>query len=161
MTEVNAIDEVITEGMFLAEQSIRFHRSNHPWSPTLAKAILDVQFWKIKLSIISNKQSRQTIFDNIINRITHFNHYQTSIHCNNIKQISKYLRESKLHLIDIQSEAINHREVHLNQLVDEEYILGNIKYVRYLRNIITIEHQVALYRNIQSLKKVNDKSGFK
>ena len=43
MTEVNATDEIITKGMLLAEKSIRFHRGNHPWSPTLAKAILDVQ----------------------------------------------------------------------------------------------------------------------
>ena len=58
MPEVNEIDEIITKGMLLAEKFIRFHRSNHPWSPTPANAILDVQLWKITLSVILNKQSR-------------------------------------------------------------------------------------------------------
>ena len=55
MTEVNEIDKIITKGMLLAEKSIYFYRSNHPWSPILAKAFLDVQLWKITLSIILNK----------------------------------------------------------------------------------------------------------
>ena len=59
MNEVNEIDEIITKGMLLAEKSIRFHRSNHPWSPTLTKAILDVQFWKTKISIVLNKKLRK------------------------------------------------------------------------------------------------------
>lgn len=87
--------------------------------------------------------------------MTHFNHSPTHIHCNTIKQTSKYLRESKRHLKDIKCEATKHREVHLNQLADEEYILRIIKHARYLRS------QVALHRKIQSSKKVNDKSGLK
>ena len=75
MPEVYEIDEIITKGMLLAENPIRFHRSNQPWSPILAKAILDVQLWKITLSIILNKQSRQKAIDNIINRMTHYNHF--------------------------------------------------------------------------------------
>ena len=75
MPEVYEIDEIITKGMLLAEKSIRFHRSNQPWSPILARAILDVQLWKITLSIILNKQSRQKAIDNIINRMTHYNHF--------------------------------------------------------------------------------------
>ena len=55
MTEVNKIYKIITKGMLLAEKSIYFYRSNHPWSPILAKAFLDVQLWKITLSIILNK----------------------------------------------------------------------------------------------------------
>ena len=95
MTEVHAIDEIITKGILLAEKSIRFHRSNRPLSPTLATSALDEQFWKLKFSVIINKQSRQKDIDNIINRMIHFNHSPTNIQCSNIKQISKYLRESK------------------------------------------------------------------
>ena len=51
MIEVNDIDDIITEIMLLAEKSIRFNRSNHPCTSTLFKAILDVQLWKIPLSI--------------------------------------------------------------------------------------------------------------
>ena len=87
MTEVNATDEIITKGMLLAEKSIHFHRSNHPWSPTLAKVIIDVQLWKTTLSIVLNKQSRKKAINNIINRMTHYNHSPENIHCTNIKPI--------------------------------------------------------------------------
>ena len=93
--------------------------------------------------------------------MTHFNYSPTNIHYNNIKQISKYFRESKAYLKDIKREATNHREVHLNQLTDEDYILGNIKHTRYLCSLITIKQQVAIHRKTQSSKKVNDKSGLK
>ena len=43
MTEVNEIDEIVTKGMLLAKKSILFHRSNHSWPPTLAKAALDIK----------------------------------------------------------------------------------------------------------------------
>ena len=130
MNEVNEIDEIITKGMLLAEKSICFHRNNHPWSPTLVKAILDVQLWKTTISIVLNKQSRKKSIDNIINRMTHYNHSPKNIHCTNIKLLSKYLRESKKHLKGIKHEATNHREVHLTQLADEEFIFGNIKHAR-------------------------------
>ena len=147
--------------MLLAEKSILFHRGNHPLSPTLAKAILDVQLWKTTISIVLNKQLRKKAIDNIINRMIHYNHSPDNIHCANIKLIPKYLRESKNHLTGIKREATNYREVHLTQLVDKEFILGKIKHARYLRNLITIEQQVALHKKIQSFKKVNDKSRLK
>ena len=93
--------------------------------------------------------------------MTHFNYSPTNIYCNNIKQISKYFRESKTYLKDTKREATNHREVHLNQLTDEEYVLGNIKHTRYLCSLITIKQQAAIQRKTQSFKKVNDKSGLK
>ena len=80
MIEVDEIDEIITKGMLQAEKSIRFHRSNHPWSSILAKAIFDVQLWKITLSNILNKQPRQKSIDNIITRMTHYNHTPENIH---------------------------------------------------------------------------------
>ena len=83
----------MTKEIVLAEKSIHFHLSHHSWSKSLAKTILDVQFWKLKLSIIRNKQSRQKCIDNIINRMNYFDHSSTSINCNNIKRISKYFRE--------------------------------------------------------------------
>ena len=93
--------------------------------------------------------------------MAHYNHFPANIICTNIKLISKYLRESKTNLKDIKREATNHREVHLTQLADEEFILGNIKHARHLRSLIIIEQQVALHKKIQSFKKVNDKSGLK
>ena len=67
MTEVNDIDDILTKGMLLAERSIRFHRGNHPWLPPLARALLDIQFWKITFSSIRNKKTRQRAIDSIIN----------------------------------------------------------------------------------------------
>ena len=93
--------------------------------------------------------------------MTRFNHYPTDIHCNNIKQISKYIRKSNNHLKDIKIEATNDRGIPLNQLSDEKYILEDIKHMIYLRSVIIIEQQVTLYQNIQPLKRVNDKSRLK
>ena len=148
MTEVDEIDEIITTGMLQAEKLIRFHRGNHTWSPILVNAILDVQLWKITLSITLNKQPRQKAIDNIITCMTHYNHTPENMHCKNIKLISKYLRYSTKQLKDIKRDAANHRETHLTQLTDEESILGNIKHARYLRNLIIIEQQVALHKKI-------------
>ena len=93
--------------------------------------------------------------------MAHYNHFAANIICTNIKLISKYLRESKKYLKDIKREATNHREVHLTQLADEEFILGNIKHARYLHNLITIKQQVAFHKKNIIIQKVNDKSGFK
>ena len=77
--------------------------------------------------------------------MTHFNHSPINIHYNNIKK-SQYILGRQNNLKDIKSKATNHRETRLNQLADEEHILGNIKYVRYLRSIIKIEQQIVLNR---------------
>ena len=61
--ELNDIDEAITLGCLNAEQSLKKVRESHPWSPTLATAILFVQLWncvKTKLKTNSIDESRTT-----------------------------------------------------------------------------------------------------
>ena len=71
--ELNDIDEAITLGCLNAQQSLKTVQTSHPWSPTLAIAILFVQLWncvKTKLKTNSIDKSRIT---NIETRMLSYN----------------------------------------------------------------------------------------
>ena len=47
MIHVNKIDNIITKCMLKAENKLKHSSHSHPWSPTLAFAILEVRLWKL------------------------------------------------------------------------------------------------------------------
>ena len=47
MIHVNKIDNIITKCMLKAESKLKHSSHSHPWSPTLAFAILEVRLWKL------------------------------------------------------------------------------------------------------------------
>ena len=47
MFHVNQIDNIITKCMLKAENKLKHSSHSHPWSPTLAFAILEVRLWKL------------------------------------------------------------------------------------------------------------------
>ena len=42
--EVNEIDNLIINGMVSSEKVIQYYKLNHPWSPTLVRDNVEVQF---------------------------------------------------------------------------------------------------------------------
>ena len=56
--EINDLDALITKGMLASEKKIRKRQNQHPWSPTLEQAILEVSIWKLITSEIKNTVSK-------------------------------------------------------------------------------------------------------
>ena len=54
--------------MLQAEQHIKLRSNLHPWSPTLANAILELHLWKLIISEIRNKTNKQTKIEMIIEK---------------------------------------------------------------------------------------------
>ena len=59
MNYINNLAETMTKGMLKVEQQIELRSNLHPWSQTLANAILDLHLWKLIISEIENK-TKQT-----------------------------------------------------------------------------------------------------
>ena len=57
--ELNQIDDDITTSMLQSEKSIQTQHYNHPWSPTLHRAIRKVTIWKAILTQIKTGYSPQ------------------------------------------------------------------------------------------------------
>ena len=58
MNSINNLDEMMAKEMLKAEQQIKLRSNLHPWSPTLANAILELHLWKIITPEI--KKTKQT-----------------------------------------------------------------------------------------------------
>ena len=92
MIEVNDIVTIATKGMLEAEQAISLYRINHPWLPTLVKAILDVPYWKVSQSQLLNKQPRKIDPDNVISRMITYTHLLETANCIDVDIVSKISR---------------------------------------------------------------------
>ena len=152
-----------TKGMLKAEQQIKIRGKLHPWSPTLANAILELHLWKLIMSEIKNKTNKQTKIEQIIEKQAkycpkewHWQH-RKSRH----KIIKQNLRKAKKQLRIVQNKAKQYREDHLRQLADEAEIEENFKHAKYLRNLISIETQQSLHSIIRSHSKLTKNSGLK
>ena len=68
MKYINNLDKMMTKRMLKAEQQIKLRSNLHPWSPTLANSILKFHLWKLIMSEIKNKTSKQTKIEIILEK---------------------------------------------------------------------------------------------
>ena len=65
MEIINEVDSKMTTGMLKAEKQIKIRDKHHPWSPTLALAILTLHLCKLVYSEVihkTNKSKKKCIY---------------------------------------------------------------------------------------------------
>ena len=160
---MNAIDSSITLGCLNAEQSLKTAQASHPWSPTLATAILFVQLWNcVKTKLKTNSINTSRIIS-IETRILSYNISQTIPNTKTkvMKQINNHLRKAHKHLKDTRLKAHALRHKHLLQCQKDSEISENKTHTQFLKTLIVIEKQRDDHRFIRSYSKQSDKSGIK
>ena len=108
MNSINNLDEMMTKEMLKAEQQIKLRSNLHPWSPTLANAILELHLWKIITpEIKKNKTNKQIKIEMIIEKQKK---YSPTIDITNIERINitiikQNLQKTKKQLRIVQNKA--------------------------------------------------------
>ena len=72
MPLINKLDNIITKGKIRAEKKITKNRYTHPWSPSLAVAILTLSLWKAKISALRNSRDKQHVVNKLLKKIKSF-----------------------------------------------------------------------------------------
>ena len=137
MKIINYIDKKMTTGMLVSEESIKFKSNSHPWSPRLIYSMLELHLWKIISSEFLNK---------------------SKIERSNMEIIKNNLRQEKTNLKNVQAQAKELRETHLQQSAEETEADENFIHARYLRNLICIENQQLMHMIIKSYSTANQNS---
>ena len=101
----------MTTGMLVSEESIKFKRNSHPWSPRLIYSMLELHLWKIISSEFLNK---------------------SKIERSNMEIIKNNLRQEKTNLKNVQAQAKELRETHLQQSAEETEADENFIHARYI-----------------------------
>ena len=161
--ELNDIDESITLGCLIAEQSLKIVQASYLWSPTPATDIVRVQLWncvKTKLKINSIDASQiSSIETRILSYIISQHIPDTKI--KDMKQINNHLQQAHKHLKDTRLKAHALRHEHLFQCKQESEISDNTTHTKFLKTLIVIEKQRDNHKFIRSYSKHSDKSGIK
>ena len=112
---------MFTKTRLTAENTLRRkHGNNHPWSPKLEQAYIVVQIWyaiKHQLKTGSNREQRIRSLQERLT--TPINTTPTTL-----GEAQEELTKAKGHLKNIQTNAIEHREEHLQAQADVAEIEG-------------------------------------
>ena len=151
---INDVDSKMTTGMLKVEKQIKIRNKHHPWSPTLALAILILHLCKIIYSEVIHKTNKSETFASIFKQM---NKYKP-MDCKSIERVDKRIikqkiRVAKTQLRKIQKSATEFREDHLSQLAEEAEEEENYAHARYLRNPISIENHQQMHIVIRSYTK--------
>ena len=105
MFHVNKTDNIITKCMLKAENKLKRSSHSHPWSPTLAFAILEVRLWKLitsslytlhhNTSRIEAVQARMQLLLPVSSLHHPIEQKNKSIIKNNLKNANKNLKKIK------------------------------------------------------------------
>ena len=139
--ELNDIDASITLDCLNVDQSLKTVQASHPWSPTLATAILLVQLWncvntRLKTNPINDKRKTS-----IETRILSYNISQTipDKKTKDMKQINDHLRQAHKHLKDTRLKAHALRHEHLLECQKYSEISDNTTHTQFLKILIVIK----------------------
>ena len=93
---LNLVDQFITKGMLFLEYKIKFSKFTHPWSPTLAVAIVSVSIFKVHLSSVKNKVCKTTLIDRLHKQILSYDipHPPSKLETNYKKNIINKLKQT-------------------------------------------------------------------
>ena len=149
--------------MLKAENKLKHSSHSHPWSPSLAFAILEVRLWKLITSSLYTRhhntsrikavQARMQLLP--VSLLHHpIEQKDKSIIKNNLKNAKKNLKR-------IKKDATQIRENHLLHCADEAELEGNIVHATFLRNLIAIEKQIKMHKSIRKYTSNKTKSNLK
>ena len=150
MIHVNKIDTIITKCMLKAEKKLKHSFHSHPWSPTLAFAILEVRLWKLITSSLYTSYHNTSRIEAVqarmklppLSSLPQPIQQKKSIIKNNLKIANENLK-------NIKKDATKIREHHLHHCADEAELESNLVHATFLRNLIAIERQIIMHKTIR------------
>ena len=127
LIKINRIDELITTCMIQSEERIKKSKFKHPWSPTLAIAILTVTIWKLKFNAVTNKRETHHTVLKIFHKTIDIddNNAPLDIESKDKKYIQNELKLALKQLKNIKKQSTLFRKKHLMLRVDEAKLTSN------------------------------------
>ena len=113
--------------MLFLEYKIKFSKFTHPWSPTLAVAIVSVSIFKVHLSSVKNKVCKTTLIDRLHKQILSYDipHPPSKLETSYKKHIINKLKQASKNLALIKKTATKLCHEHLHVRVKEVGLVGN------------------------------------
>ena len=149
--ELNQIDDDITTSMLQSEKSIQTQHYNHPWSPTLHRAIRKVTIWKAILTQIktgySPQQKIQKLQKNVSPLIT--------TTWTTMKDIKHNVQVAQKELKTIIQNASKLRKQHLLKRASAHDIQNKKSSPKTIINILKIEAIFKMWTWINSITNNN------
>ena len=160
---VNKIDNIITQCMLKVKKKLKHSSHSRPWYSTLVFAILEVRLWKLITSSIyathHNSSRIETIQAQM--QLLTVSSRPHPIEQKNKSMIKNNLKTENENLKKIKKDATKIHESYLHHCVDEAELEGNLVHVTFLRNLITIERQIKIHKEIRKYTSNKTKRNFK
>ena len=141
LTDINVLDDIITESMIHSEEKIKKSKFIHYWYPQLAVSILQVTLWEIYLSTVRNKKNKQHVIWKIVKKTNSFDDQTTppNIDSNDKRHITYELKLALKNLKQIKRDETTTMKTHLISRSQEVDITENTKLSFFILRLITIE----------------------
>ena len=149
--ELNQIDDDITTSMLQAEKSIQTQHHNHPWSPTLHRAIRKVTTWKAILTQIKTGYSQQKQIQKLQKNVTSL----ITTTWTTMKDIKHNIQVAQEELRTIIPNAYKLRKQHLLKKASAHDIQNKKSSPKTIINILKIEAIIKMWTRINSMASLN------